>query len=159
MYLVGVMDWLTIMIDFSLWIVMQLLYCDSSLSCDDTLEGMTLATIIIRWFTFTAYLWVAIHHLCDKIRQENKRKFGRNPFKKKHTHGKKGWKSLWAQGLGDQTGEEQIEPDDSHASVALHMGAGGGGGGGGDTDFTSPRNEHARQGTSTSTGGHKGNFV
>lgn len=72
--------WLSFITDFTLWIVMQMLYF-GGLTCDSTLEQMTIVTIILRWVMIVLYFVIPINHLCDKIHQENKRKFGRNPYK------------------------------------------------------------------------------
>jgi len=82
LYLVGLLVWLSFVCDFTLWIVMQMLYFKASLSCDNNLEIMTLVSIIFRWVMLITYICVSLNHLMDKIHQENKRKFGRNPYKR-----------------------------------------------------------------------------
>jgi hypothetical protein len=81
LYLMGLVVWLSFICDFTLWIVMQMLYFGDLGSCDDDLKMMTLVSIIVRWVLIVASFAIAINHLMDKIHQENKRKFGRNPYK------------------------------------------------------------------------------
>jgi len=143
LYIIGLVVWLSFIADFTLWIVMQVMNgCFSSqrvasilitlppppppplplswqmlyfgdLTCDSTLEQMTISTIIVRWFMIVSYFVIPINHLCDKIHQENKRKFGRNPYKAYTLKAKKHQSLLSIFGMESGT----LEPEEVHGGV------------------------------------------
>merc|ERR1740117_357310 len=80
LYFVGIINWLSFITDFTVWIVLQMLYF-GDVTCESKIKDMTRSTIVIRWVMCVLYVWFLWNHLSDKIRQENKRKFGKNPLK------------------------------------------------------------------------------
>jgi len=87
LYIIGLLVWLSFITDFTLWIVMQLLYFGTLNTCDDSIKLITLISIVFRWLMLILYVCISINHLKEKIYQENKRKFGRNPYKHYRSRG------------------------------------------------------------------------
>eukprot|EP00656_Telonema_subtile_P055424 TRINITY_DN8572_c0_g2_i1.p1 TRINITY_DN8572_c0_g2~~TRINITY_DN8572_c0_g2_i1.p1 ORF type:complete len:382 (-),score=103.26 TRINITY_DN8572_c0_g2_i1:312-1457(-) len=80
LHVAGLVIWLCWIVDFTSWIILCMVYRKSSV-CDSTLEGAALATVIIRAALIAIQLLLIVAHLRNKIRAENKRKWGGNPFK------------------------------------------------------------------------------
>jgi len=114
------------------------------LTCDAALKDMCLVTIIIRWVMIVLYVFTSVNHLMDKIRQENKRKFGRNPYKKYRSSGKT-W-NMWGQGHGHDEPEEHRESVGAVPATSEHVNI--------ELQETAPKSEFTRSSTRNSKGGN-----
>eukprot|EP00658_Telonema_sp_P-2_P021352 TRINITY_DN18504_c0_g1_i3.p1 TRINITY_DN18504_c0_g1~~TRINITY_DN18504_c0_g1_i3.p1 ORF type:complete len:198 (+),score=21.80 TRINITY_DN18504_c0_g1_i3:147-740(+) len=82
LHVAGFVLWLCWIVDFTSWLAICLLYHRTH-HCDSTVEHTALSTVVIRAFLLFLQLLLTIGHVKAKIRAENKRKLGPNPFKVK----------------------------------------------------------------------------
>lgn len=87
LYVAGFVLWICWILDFSSWMIMSMLLVKTD-HCHSDLENATMANVIIRAFLLFMQISLVVWHLKNKVRDENKRKFGVNPmkflFSKKH---------------------------------------------------------------------------
>lgn len=80
LHVAGFVIWLCWIIDFSAWIILCMVYRKSN-SCENALQYSAFSTVVIRSAIIAIQLVLIVLHLRNKIRAENKRKWGTNPFK------------------------------------------------------------------------------